>query len=40
MFIYNRKNNNKSIIRDISFYNELNIRNSVYKNKYISEFFQ
>jgi len=33
IFIYNRKNYSKSMVRDIGFYNELNIRDPVFKNR-------
>ena len=32
IFVYNRKNCSKGIVRDICFHNELSIRDPVYKN--------
>jgi len=34
IFIHNKKNCSKSIVRDICFHNELSIRDPVYKNRY------
>ena len=33
IFVHNRKNCSKSIVRDICFHNELSIRDLVYKNR-------
>ena len=33
LFIHNRKDYNESIVRDISFYNKMNIRDLIYKNR-------
>jgi len=33
LFIHNRKDYSESIVRDISFYNKMNIRDLIYKNR-------
>jgi len=39
LFIHNRKNCSKSIVRDIIFHNKLSIRDLVYKDKSKDECF-
>ena len=39
VFIYDKKNSSKSIVRDINFYNKLSIEDLVHKNKYKDKCF-